>query len=126
MHVADLDGDGHDDLLLAGTDRFGVVLTGQKGQRLRPLASYESNRNEAKLADLAAGDLNGDGQPDIALTDIAEHFIEIVTSPTPTDLNRGSRSRCSSASPPEASVIWWNRGNSRWVTSMGTNATTSS
>ena len=31
MHVADLDGDGRDDLLLAGTSRFGVVLTGQKG-----------------------------------------------------------------------------------------------
>ncbi|SIO62659.1 Repeat domain-containing protein [Singulisphaera sp. GP187] len=88
MHVADLDGDGRDDLLLAGTDRFGVVLTGQKGQRLRPMASYESNRTEAKLADLAAGDLNGDGRPDIVLTDIAEHFIEIVTCSSPTDLNR--------------------------------------
>lgn len=88
MHVADLDGDGRDDLLLAGTDRFGVVLTGQTGQRLRPMASYESNRTEAKLADLAAGDLNGDGQPDIVLTDIAEHFIEIVTRSSPTDLNR--------------------------------------
>ena len=31
MHVADLDGDGREDLLLAGTSRFGVVLTGQKG-----------------------------------------------------------------------------------------------
>ena len=70
MHVADLDGDGRDDLLLAGTDRFGVVLTDRKGQRLKPLASYESNRTEARLADLAAGDLNADGQPDIVLTDI--------------------------------------------------------
>jgi hypothetical protein len=87
MHVADLDGDGREDLLLAGTDRFGVVLTGQTGQRLKPTASYESNRTEAKLADLAAGDLNGDGQPDIVLTDIAEHFIEIVTIASPTDLN---------------------------------------
>ena len=49
MHVADLDGDGRDDLLMAGTDRFGVVLTGRKGQRLKPLASYESTRNEARL-----------------------------------------------------------------------------
>lgn len=79
IHVADLDGDGRDDLLLAGTDRFGVVLTGRKGLRLKPLASYESSRTEARLADLAVGDLNADGQPDVVLTDIAEHFIEIAT-----------------------------------------------
>ena len=35
MHVADLDGDGRDDLLIAGTDRFGVLQTGRKGQRLK-------------------------------------------------------------------------------------------
>jgi hypothetical protein len=29
-----------------------------------------------------------DGQPDIVLTDIAEHFIEIITCASPTDLNR--------------------------------------
>ena len=47
MHVADFDGDGRDDLLVAGTDRFGVVLTGRKGQRLKTLASYESDRPDA-------------------------------------------------------------------------------
>ncbi len=91
MHVADLDGDGHDDLLLAGTDRFGVVLTGRKGQRLRPLASYESNRTEARLGDLVAADLNGDGRPDIALIDVAEHFVEVVTYAGEGEIDRGPR-----------------------------------
>jgi hypothetical protein len=86
MHVADFDGDGRNDLLLAGTDRFGVVLTDRKGQRLKPLASFESSRNEARLADVAAGDLNADGRPDLVLADIGEHFIELVTFTPPGDL----------------------------------------
>jgi hypothetical protein len=84
--VADFDGDGHDDLLLAGTDRFGIVLTGSLGRRLKPLASYESNRSEARMGDLVAGDLNNDGKPDIALIDIAEHFVEIVSYTGQPDL----------------------------------------
>jgi hypothetical protein len=89
MHVADLDGDGRDDLLLAGTDRFAVVLSGRKGQRLKALAGYESNRKEAHLGDLIAGDLNGDGRPDVVLTDTAEHFIEVIAvGPGAAELDR--------------------------------------
>jgi len=88
MHVADLDADGREDLLLAGTDRFGVVLTGRAGQRLKPVASYESNRSEARLSDLAAGDLNNDGQTDVVLTDTAEHFVEIASATAPNSLER--------------------------------------
>ncbi len=88
MHVADFDGDGREDLLLAGTDRFGVVLTGRAGQRLKPIASYESNRSEARLSDLVAGDLNNDGLTDIVLTDTSEHFVEIVSVTGPNTLER--------------------------------------
>ena len=49
LQVADLDGDGRDDLLIAGSDRFGVLQTGSKGQRLKTIASYESKRNEVRL-----------------------------------------------------------------------------
>ena len=43
LHVADFDGDGRDDLLIAGSDRFGILQTGRKGQRLKTIASYESS-----------------------------------------------------------------------------------
>ena len=77
--MADFDGDGRDDLLIAGSDRFGVLQTGQKGQRLKAIASYESKRNEARLADLATGDVNGDGCPDVIFSDIGEQSLEIAT-----------------------------------------------
>jgi hypothetical protein len=86
FHVADLDGDGKDDLLIGGTDRFGVLQTGRKGQRLKSIADYESKRNEARLADLAAGDLNADGTPDIVFSDIAEQSLEIATYAGDTEL----------------------------------------
>jgi hypothetical protein len=89
MHVADLDGDGRDDMLLAGTDRFAVVLTGRKGHRLKSLAGYEPTRKDAHLGDLISGDLNGDGKPELILTDTAEHFVEVVAvAPKATDLDR--------------------------------------
>ena len=86
MHVADFDGDGRDDLLIAGSDRFGVLQTGRKGQRLKEIASYETKRNEARLSDLAAADLNADGVPDVVFTDIGEQSLEIASYAGSADL----------------------------------------
>ncbi len=86
LHVADFDGDGRDDLLIAGADRFGVLQTGAKGQRLKTIASYETKRNEARLSDLATGDVNGDGVPDVVFTDAAEQMLEIATYAGEKDL----------------------------------------
>ncbi len=86
LHVADFDGDGRDDLLIAGSDRFGVLQTGRKGQRLKTIASYESKRNEARFADLIAGDLNADGAADVVFMDVAEQMLEIASYAGDLDL----------------------------------------
>ena len=86
LHVADFDGDGRDDLLIAGSDRFGILQTGRKGQRLKTIASYESRRNEARLSDLATGDVNADGVPDVVFTDVAEQMLEIASYAGEKDL----------------------------------------
>ena len=86
VHVADLNGDGLDDLLLAGTDRFSVLLTGSKGERLKSIASYETKRTDARLGDLIAGDVNDDGCPDVVFTDIGDQSLEIATFAGDKDL----------------------------------------
>ena len=111
MHVADLDSDGRDDLLIAGTDRFGVLQTGRQGQRLKPIASYESKRTDARLADLAGGDVNGDGVPDVIFSDVGEQSIEIASFAGDPELLTGitfclSASRSATQAMGPSPAIW--------------------
>lgn len=78
LQVADLNGDGREDLLLFGGNRFAVLYTGQTDPQLEELASYESTHEDAFLVDVTAGDLNGDGLADLAVLDNESHTIEIV------------------------------------------------
>ncbi|MBX3437285.1 MAG: VCBS repeat-containing protein [Planctomycetaceae bacterium] len=78
-HVGDLNSDGRDDLLLFGQQRFLVLYAGERPPQLKDVLTYESKLDDSTFADLVAGDLNGDGQIDVALLDIAEHQVEIIT-----------------------------------------------
>ncbi len=78
VRVADLNGDGRDDLLLFGRGRFAVLYAGQSAPALNELATFETKIKKATFADVVAGDLNGDGRPDLALIDTQSHNVEIL------------------------------------------------
>lgn len=77
-YVADLNGDRRDDLLLFGNGKFGVLYAGRSDPRLKTIASYEPKSEKSHFHDLAAGDLNGDGMPDVAVVDTQLQSIDIV------------------------------------------------
>ena len=77
-HVADLNGDKRDDLLLFGPGKFGVLYAGQSDPQMKVLASFETKLEDARFSDLVAGDLNSDGQPDIAVLDTQSQYIEVL------------------------------------------------
>ena len=76
-HVADINGDGRDDLLLMGHNKFGVLYSGQSLPSLKELASFETKRQKAFFSDMIGGDLNGDGQPDLAAIDTQSHVVDL-------------------------------------------------
>jgi hypothetical protein len=42
------------------------------------LATYETKLKKTFFSDVVAGDLNGDGRPDLALIDTGSHYVEIL------------------------------------------------
>jgi hypothetical protein len=76
--VADLNGDGRDDLLLFGSGKFGVLYAGRSDPRLKTVAAYESKLEKVRFMDLVVGDLNSDGQPDVAVIDAQSQMIDIL------------------------------------------------
>ncbi|MEO2017677.1 MAG: VCBS repeat-containing protein [Fuerstiella sp.] len=76
--VADLNGDGTEDLLLHGAKQFAVLYSGTSGSELRELASFESDREDAYPADIIAGDVNADGAVDLTLIDTSIDGIELL------------------------------------------------
>lgn len=78
VHVADLNGDQQDDLLLFGQGKFAVLYSGRAVPTMKELATFETKSEKAFFADVVGGDLNGDAQPDLAVIDTRSHNIEIL------------------------------------------------
>jgi len=89
VHKADLNNDGREDLLLFGIGRFGVLYAGHTDPELVEVASYETKLEDARFADLVAGDLNSDGYTDIACIDTKSQLIEILDFAPETGLRHG-------------------------------------
>lgn len=77
-HVSDLNGDGRDDLLLLGNQRFAVLYSGNVGSDLVEIATYESDRDDFYAADVIAGDINGDGAIDLTVIDTSIDGLELL------------------------------------------------
>lgn len=75
---ADLNGDQREDLVLFGADKFAILFAGGKSPAVKELAAFESQLDKVFPTDVVAGDLNGDGHVDLAMTDTRGHFIEII------------------------------------------------
>ena len=78
VHVADLNGDEQDDLLLFGQGKFAVLYSGRAVPTMKELATFETKNEKTFFADVVGGDLNGDAQPDLAVIDTRTHNIEIL------------------------------------------------
>ena len=76
--LADLNGDGQDDVVLFGGKEFAVLYTGQSTPTLENLAVHETDRDDSTFSGVVEGDLNGDGGLDLVLVDTRAHFIELV------------------------------------------------
>lgn len=76
--VADLNGDGRPDLLLAGAKHFSVLYAGRADLELKELATWEPDRDDAYPADAMAGDINNDGRMDLTLIDTSINGLEIL------------------------------------------------
>lgn len=77
-HVADVNGDQQDDLLLFGQGKFAVLYSGRAVPTMKELATYETKSEKVFLADVVGGDLNGDAQPDLAVIDTRSHNIDVL------------------------------------------------
>ena len=80
LEAADLDGDGRADLVLFGDHQLGLVFGGAAEGTLEERASYDPPLEETFLDQLAPGDLDGDGQLDLLVTELSKNALVIVST----------------------------------------------
>jgi hypothetical protein len=54
------------------------LYAGRTDPRLTTISSYESRQEKVRFNDLAVGDLNGDGQLDVAVVDVQSQFVDVL------------------------------------------------
>ncbi len=87
LAAADVDGDGSDEVLLMGEEGFGVLLARSLAPELEEVASCEPSKENLQLDGIAVGDLDADGRPDVALTELSEHALVLLEA-EPRKLSR--------------------------------------
>jgi len=86
--AAEQTGDGRLDLLVLGQAGGGLVPLGVPGDEFELLTDYESDTENANLADLIAGDLLADGSEEVLAIDVHNHNLELLRWEETSSLRR--------------------------------------
>ena len=78
LRVADLDGNGRQDVVLLCAERFAVVQAGLADVGFVETDDFESPLKNAFLDQLAFGDVNSDGVTDAVMTESNRHLLTIA------------------------------------------------
>lgn len=79
MAAAPLSGDSASAIMLADRKRVAVIVPSKEAMRAHERGVYESSIKDGRLTDVAVGDLNGDNRTDLAVVEVKDHFIEVLT-----------------------------------------------